>query len=128
MRLSTKNCGKILYELTRDARGRELDKIVNQFILFLTHKQMLSKIEYILKEFVDHAKEQLGVTKLEIISFYPLTRKQIGKISKYFGKKVEIEVKVDKTILGGVRIKNKNTIMNASLKTQLQRLEKELIK
>ena len=37
-----------------------------------------------------------------------------------------INIKIDKTILGGLKIKNKNIIMDASLKNQLNKLKNQL--
>lgn len=126
MKLSPQNCGKILYELTKDISAKELDKIIKHFILFLTRKGMLAKIKYIMKEFVDYAKEKKGIVKLEIASARDLTKSEVDKICKHFGQKVETELSVDETLLGGVVIKNRNTILDASLKTQLQRFKKSL--
>lgn len=126
MKLSPQNCGKILYELTKDAGTKEMDKIVKQFILFLKQEQMLSKIKYIMDEFVSYTKEQQGIVKLDITSARVLSKTQLDKICKHFGQKVETEVEVDETLLGGVIIKDKNRILDASLKTQLQKLKRQL--
>lgn len=126
MKLSPQNCGKILYELTSSAPAKEMDKIVKQFILFLRQEQMLSKIKYIIDEFVNYAKEQKGIVKLDITSARDLSKHELEKICKHFGQKVETEVKVDETLLGGVVIKDKNRILDASLKTQLQKFKRQL--
>ena len=124
MRSSSQNCGKILYELTKDASGKELDKIVKHFILFLIREQMLSKIKYIMDEFVNYTKEKKGIVQLQITSARGLSKTEVDKICKRFGHKVETEMKIDKTLLGGVVIKDKNRILDASLKTQLQKFKR----
>lgn len=126
MKLSPQNCGKILYELTKDVSAKEMDKIVKQFILFLKQEQMLSKIKYIMDEFVSYTKEKQGIVKLDITSARDLSKSELDKICKHFGQKVETEVKIDETLLGGVVIKDKNRILDASLKTQLQKLKRQL--
>ena len=126
MKLSTKNCGKILYELTKDASGKELDKIVKHFILFLKREQMMTKIKYIMNEFINYTKEQKGIVQLQITSARGLSKTEVDKICKHFGQKVETEMKVDETLLGGVVIKDKNRILDASLKTQLQKFKRQL--
>lgn len=141
MQLSTGQYGKILYELTcppstaASGAGRRakdgdkkdiIDEVIEQFIVFLAQEQMLSKIDYIIKEFVDYAKEQAGIAQLKITSARSLSESEIKKIAKHFGDKAEVEVKVDKSLLGGVKVKSKNTILDASLRTQIQRLEKKL--
>lgn len=127
MKLSAQSYGKVLYELTKDATAKEMDKIVAQYILFLTRGQMLSKIKYIIKEFVDYAKEKNGISQLKIISARTLSRLEIESIAKHFGKKTETSADTDKSIMGGVIIKNKNKILDASLKTQLKKLKTQLL-
>ncbi|MDP2685449.1 MAG: ATP synthase F1 subunit delta [bacterium] len=126
MKLSPHSYGKVLYEVTKDEKGNNLEKIVEQFFLLLSRNQMLSKINYIIEEFIEYSKEMSGVKKLEITSARVLDKDEIKKICKHFGDKVESEVVVDKTLLGGIRVKSKNTIMDASLKNQLNKLKKTL--
>jgi len=127
MKLSPKGYGKVLYEITKDEKGKNLEKMTKQFFLLLAHDQMLSKINYIIAEFVEYAKEMSGIVRLEITGARKLDQAEVKKISKHFGDKVEAETVVDKSILGGVKVKSKNTIMDASLKTQIHRLKKQLI-
>ena len=127
MKLSAQSYGKVLYELTKDAAAKEMDKIIEQYILFLAREQMLNKIQYIIKEFVDYAKEKNGISQLKITSARSLPQSEIDNIAKHFGKKVEASVEVDEEILGGVVIKNKNKILDASLKTQLKKLKTQLL-
>ncbi|OGH60119.1 MAG: ATP synthase F1 subunit delta [Candidatus Magasanikbacteria bacterium RIFCSPHIGHO2_01_FULL_33_34] len=126
MKLSPKSYGRVLYEVTKNEKGENLEKIVEHFFLLLSHDQMLTKINYIIEEFIAYAKEMSGVTKLEITSARELSNVEIKKISKHFGDKVEADLKIDKTILGGLKIKNKNIIMDASLKNQLNKLKNQL--
>lgn len=124
MKLSPKSYGKVLYEVTKNEKGQNLEKVVEQFFLLLAREQMLSKINYIIGEFIEYSKEMSGVKKLAITSARELSGSEIKKISKHFGDKVETEVSVDKSILGGVKIKSKNTVIDASLKNQLNKLKK----
>ena len=124
MKLSTQNCAKILYELTKDSSGKELDRIVKHFIFFLVQENMIEKIKHIMDEFVIYTKEKNGIVMVQITSAQELTKSEIDKICKHFGKNVEAETKIDKTLLGGVVIKDKNRILDASLKTQLQKFKK----
>ncbi len=124
MKLSPKGYGKVLYEVTKDEKGKNLEEVVEQFFLLLARDQMLSKINYIIEEFIEYSKEKSGIVKLEITSARELNQTEIKKISKHFGEKVEAQVNVDSSILGGIKVKSKNTIMDASLKNQLNKLKK----
>ena len=61
MKLSHKSYAKVLYELTKDVKGKELDEIIKHFIDFLIKDQSISKIKYIIEEFVNYTKEKTGI-------------------------------------------------------------------
>ncbi len=125
-KLLPKQYGKILYESTKTLKGVELEKAINNFLLFLQREQMVSKAPYIMKEFEKYAKKQEGIEMIEIVSARKLTEAQIQEISKHFGDKVEAVTIVDSTLLGGIMIKTENEILDGSIKGQLEKLKQQL--
>ncbi len=121
-----KQYGKILYESTKGLKGAELEAVIKNFLILLQGEQMLSKVEFIMREFERYAKKQEGVEEIEITSARELTPQEIKEIGKHFGEKVEAVTKVDEKIIGGVIIKTDNTILDGSLKGQLEKLKQQL--
>jgi F-type H+-transporting ATPase subunit delta len=56
-----------------------------------------------------------------------LDEKILKKIKNSFGEKVEATIRLDENVLGGVKIKMENKILDGSLKTQLNKLKQTLI-
>ncbi len=125
-KLLPKQYGKILYESTKGLEGVELEKVIHGFLVFLREEQMLSKTDFIMKEFERYAKKQDGVEMIEITSARELTQNDIKEISKHFGEKTEATVRVDKKLIGGIMIQTDNTILDGSLKGQLEKLKQQL--
>jgi F-type H+-transporting ATPase subunit delta len=55
-----------------------------------------------------------------------MSKEEVTEVSKHFGEKVETSVKVDPTLIGGITVRTENTILDGSIKTQLERLRQQL--
>ena len=118
--------GKVLYELTHDVEGKEREERIAAFVALVRSQQMTSKMDYILAAFESYAKKQQGITELTITSASELSDTVVSSIEKQFGDKVETTKKVDEAIMGGVVVKAGNTILDGSVKTQLEQMKRAL--
>jgi len=116
-----------LYQTAKDAGKDELPKILNNFTALLAKNHNLKMAKQIVKELITHAKEAEGINEIEITSAKSLDNKTIEAIKKIFGDQVESRETIDKTIIGGIIIRTKDHILDASVKTQLQKLRQQLI-
>lgn len=121
-----KQYAKVLYELTEGKKGSELEKAVEEFVKFLIDERALSKKEYLMKAFKEYAKIQQGIQKIVITSARELSDKMIDEIASLFGKKVEVETAIDESLIGGVVVKSGDSIIDASVKSQLEQLQRQL--
>lgn len=121
-----KQYGKILYESTKELKGADLESVIKNFISFLREEQMISKATYIMREFETYAKKQEGIEQIEIVSVRLLSETQIKEISKHFGSQVEASVTMDPSLIGGIKVKTENTILDGSIKGQLEKLKQQL--
>ena len=118
---------KILYELTKDFKEKDLKKNVEAFVDLLKKNQNLNKISYIIKEFELYAQKTEGKEKAIIRSARPLSEKMLEEIKKSLELKGEIVTENDPEIIGGVIVKIGNKIFDASIKTQINKLKQKLI-
>lgn len=125
-KLLPKQYAKILFELTDGKSGTDLEQAVEQFVSFLIEKRVLTKKTYLMQAFREYAKLQQGIQKIVITSARELSKKMIEEISAVFGKKVEVETTIDSSLIGGVVVRSGDTILDASVKTQLEQLQKQL--
>lgn len=122
-KLLPKQYARILYDLTKDLKKNEYDEALASFVNLLHKHQMMSQIDKVTKAFEDLVKENDGVKQLKITSAYKLSDTAIQKITKQFGKKVEVETTIDDTLVGGVLIQDGFTIFDASIKAQLEKIK-----
>ena len=118
--------GKILYNLTADVLERDLDLALRQYILFLQREQALSKIDYIINAFERYAKEKSGIEIVTAESARPLLPQEVKKIRSIVGAKAEIKNNLNAALMGGLVLKNRDRILDGSLRGQLDRLARAL--
>jgi F-type H+-transporting ATPase subunit delta len=116
-----------LYDATKEASEADIKSAVNAFVELLYKNQSLRQAPRIIEEFEKYAKKKAGIISLNITAAHDPKPETIEAIKKAFGKNVEAIIKIDKSIIGGVVIREENTILDASVKNQLQQLKQELI-
>ncbi len=126
-KLTPKQLSVALWQATKDKKGDDLSIIIKNFSALLARKRMLKKTGLIIENFVKYSKQQQGVEFLEVISARPLSEKTIESVKKLFGDKVELKTKINSSLIGGIIIKTQDKIMDASLKTQLNKFEQSLV-
>ena len=126
-KISNKQFAEALYELTQDVSGNELTKVLENFVKFLAKEQRLKQAENIITEFENIAKKKQGIVELEITSARALEKDTVKKIKEAFASEVEAVEKIDEKIIGGIKVKIEDKILDASVKTQLTNLKKSLV-
>lgn len=116
-----------LHKITAGLTGKSLDEALKQFVILLAKEHKLKQADTIIAEFIRYSKKEEGINEIEITTTGNLDEKTIENIKKSFGDKVEAVIKIDKTILGGIKIRTEDRILDASLKTQLLKLKESII-
>ncbi len=127
-KVSNKQYAEALYEISKDLEGEELTKALQQFVAVLACNNKLKQGDNIIGEFEKYIKKQEGIVEIKIESARKLDEETLEEIKKVFGKKVEATTKTRKKILGGVRVKTGDRILDGSLKAQLTNLKQSLSK
>ena len=90
------------------------------------HDRKLRQADAIIREFEAYAKKQDGVVGIEITSARKLDKATLNLITKAFGEKVEAVESVDEGLIGGMRVKMEDRILDGSIRTHLMRLKQQL--
>lgn len=118
--------GRMLFEITHDRKGAELDRAIQMFVVFVRKQQMMKKMSYIVEAFVAYAKAQSGEREVAITTARKASPADIKKIAGHFGPKVTAKTDVREDIIGGAVVRDGNTVFDASVKRQLERLQQHL--
>jgi len=112
------------------ARELTLSDLLARFLQLLADQQRLGELPAIADRYQQLLDAQLGRVRLTIRSAAPLDAKQEADIVNAFarltGKQVLSQVVVDAALLGGVVAEVEGKVYDGSVRTQLERLGKEL--
>ena len=108
----------------------KLDAAGRRFIEVLVDADRFAVLPQIAALFDERKNEAEGVAIAQIDSAFPLTDAQVaelkGALEKRFGKKIEATVNVDPELVGGARITVGDTVIDASVRAQLQSMANQL--
>ncbi|WP_287373767.1 ATP synthase F1 subunit delta [Prosthecochloris sp.] len=100
------------------------------FINLLCRKKRASILQDVIDEYSALQDERDGIVNVDVASAVELddeqSKKLIDGLAKYTGKKVKARLSLDKALLGGVTVKIGDTILDNSVKHQLQQLNSAL--
>jgi F-type H+-transporting ATPase subunit delta len=117
----------ILTELFKD----KISYDVMEFMKFVIHKNRENLLFKIVKQFIVRRDIKLGIINAKVISSVDISDEQKKilqqKLEDYTSKKVRISYSFDKKIIGGFIIRMDDTIIDASLKHQLDLLKEKFL-
>jgi F-type H+-transporting ATPase subunit delta len=104
----------------------KLDPITGNFLQVLARNGRQSQLAQVIRLFRRLAADHRGETTAEVVSAHPLTDGQVSALKTQLkarvGRDVTIDARTDPEILGGLIVKLGSEMIDASLKTKLNRL------
>jgi F-type H+-transporting ATPase subunit delta len=109
-----------------------IEPLFLNFLFVLIEKHRIGFFHEIVEEFRALVDEAKGVAVAEVTTVVPMTddaREQlIEKLARKTGKKIELEEKVDPSIIGGMIVKVGDQVIDGSVQYGLSELREELMK
>lgn len=109
------------------AAKAELSETVQKFLGVLAVNGRMNVLGDIIRDFGLLMAEHRGELKAEVISASELTKTQINEIKKKLksavGQKVEVDARVDESLLGGLIVKVGSQMIDSSIKTKLDNIK-----
>lgn len=100
------------------------------FIRVLSKNKRFALLPDVATLFIEELNKSNETVVADIVSAKPLAEKSqtalIKKLEKRFGKKVETNIKIDESLIGGAVIKVGDTVIDGSVKGRLEQLTKVL--
>lgn len=104
----------------------KVDPLTANFLGVLARNGRKGELAQVIRLFRRLAAEHRGETTAEVVSAHPLSDNQIAALKTQLktraGRDVAIDARTDPTILGGLIVKLGSQMIDASLKTKLNRL------
>jgi F-type H+-transporting ATPase subunit delta len=106
--------------------GTRVNRTTMAFVLLLTHKQREYVLQDVIKEYHALRDEKLGVIGADVQTAVPMSAAQeqdiTARLTRSTGKRVQVRAAVDAAIKGGLVVRIGDTVVDASIRRQLERL------
>lgn len=104
---------------------------VTNTLKILVERHRIDIITSVIDQFIQMVNDANGVVEAKVYSVRALSDTEMSKleqtVAKRFNKKsVKLENIVDSAILGGIKIRIGNTIMDGTISSKLKRIERNL--
>ncbi|MGG6314494.1 F0F1 ATP synthase subunit delta [Paenibacillus macerans] len=113
--------------ISRAIEGK-LSKPVVQLAKLLVERGRIGLLPELLEGYVKISSDALGVANAVVSTTYPLNEAEKQQVADEFGalvsKKIRVENVIDKSLLGGMKVRIGDTLYDGSLAGKLERLEK----
>ncbi|MFT7722807.1 MAG: F0F1 ATP synthase subunit delta [Roseateles sp.] len=111
--------------------GQALLPGVRNFLQTVVENRRLDALPAAVAQFHTLAAGALGVAEAVVESAFPLEAGQLGELTevlqKRFGRKLNVEVRVDPSLIGGVRATVGDEVLDTSVRARLERMKTALI-
>lgn len=112
--------------------GRISDELLG-FLTIIISKDRYRDIDAILEYFITQVKRYKGIGVATVTSAVPLREEQCKRIEQKLldttdYKKMEIRYEVDEALIGGLVIRIGDRVVDSSIRTKLDGLQKELLR
>lgn len=116
------------WELISRAIEGKLSKPVVSLMKLLVERGRTELLPELLEGYIRISGEALGLANATVYSTYPLSDSEKQQVEAEFGqlvnKKIRVQNVVDKSLLGGMKVRIGDTLYDGSLSGKLERLEK----
>jgi len=103
-----------------------LDAITRNFLGVLAKNGRKNQLQPVIRAFRRLSAEHRGETTAEVVTAHPLKDDQLAALKQQLrtraGREVAVETRIDPEILGGIVIKMGSQMIDASIRTKLNRL------
>ena len=128
MKITAQQYAESLLSALESVKPSDHDRVIENFLKILSQNGDMALYEKVIKEFEILDKKKKGISEAEVIFSKEAENnsKILDELNRIVGKKVEMKQKIDENIIGGIVVKVDDTLIDASLKTQLKTLNQQL--
>ena len=118
--------------LVRDVFGNRMERLFVEFLIVLIDKNRIEFLPVIIDEFIRMVEAEKGIGRATVVTSVPLADAErptlIDRLAKKTGLKIELEQKVDPSILGGLIVIMQSKIIDGSVRHGLDLMRERLRK
>lgn len=126
MKFSSQQYAQALFDSISETSPKDHDLILNRFVKILAENGDLAKYDQIELEYAKIDRKSKGIEEVDITFALEHNKKILDELNTVIKGKAEFKTKIDEGIVGGVVVRVEDTLIDASVKTQLNNLNQEL--
>ena len=119
-----------LIQLLLDISQVKINDEGTNFLKLLVENNRLMLLPVITNIYEEYKAEDEGYVDVDVLTTYSLTKEEVKKLGlsleKKLNKKVHMHIDVDKSLIGGVRVRAGDKVIDGSIRGRLQQLAKRL--
>ena len=119
------------YKIINEVFSQSFDPIICDFLKVLIEKDRVYVLEDIIKDFEELYYDYSRLLKVQVVTAFELKEEYrirlALKLKELFKQDIVLEVSVDPAIVGGLLIRAKDKIIDATLKGKLDRMKDNLL-
>jgi F-type H+-transporting ATPase subunit delta len=112
------------------AGALELSPLTVNFLRLLVDRQRIADLAAVVRAYRAMVDQQAGRVRATVTSARPLSEEELGRvreaIGRMTGRSIVLESKTDPSLIGGAVTQVGATMLDGSLRTQLERMREEL--
>ena len=125
--IQTREKGRVLAALFKD----KIQRLSSDFLNLLLDKNREELLPDIITYFLKYIDESKGILRGELRAAYPLSDEQKNalkdQLDRITGKNVVFREEIDSTLIGGFVVRMEDTVIDVSIKNQLNKMRDTLI-
>ncbi len=127
MKITAQQYAQALQETLEQTSEKDQDKVIDNLVKVLEANNQTGLYEDIIKEFELLTQKLAGIKQVNVTTATDTDEKLIiDNLNKLVGKEINLTKNTDPSIIGGVVIKVDDTLIDGSIKTQLNNLQDKL--
>ncbi len=107
-----------------------VNPVTSNFLRILLQHNRIRFFEQIRDSYLKAVNESKGIVSARVTAAAPLSAEQVNKVAEQLsgmtGKLVNVELRTDENLLGGVVVQMGSTVFDGSIRTQLSEMKRRL--
>ena len=128
MKFTSAQYAQALYDSVQETNSKDHDKVLDNFVKVLAQNGDLGKHAQIEAEYHRLEMKAKGISTAEVTVAreMEINSSLVSSLNQIIGNKVEVKKKIDENIIGGVVVRVDDTLIDGSVRTQLNNLNQSL--
>jgi len=128
MKFTSQQYAQALYDSVHETNPKDHDLVMDRFVKILAQNGDLGKHGEIEMEYKKLEMKEKGISEAQVTVAQEMNVNStiINELNQVVKGKLELKTKVDAGIVGGVIVRVDDTLIDASVKTQLNNLNRSL--